>query len=693
MNDAVVLDELRFSANVGLDCWARLLPQPVSLNIRLVTDLTRAASSDSLPHTVHYGELAESILESAKTKHYSSPYALVKEVSENVYSKSVTHSNVTLTLPKALLHGTLKLHKYTDGAMTLEIADIFCNTVIGVYPFERLRRQSVVVSVILKSLAYEHADHSQIADSVFELVESSEFQTVEALAEHIADSLQPLPLAAGVQVSVRKPSAVAQADCAGVSVLRPNTLVNSHFERHTAYLALGSNLGNRFENIKRALDTLKSPDIAKLLDNTLTSGEINVTQVSALYETKPMYYLDQPTFVNGVARIETTFTPQELLKVLKIVESNVLSRVKTIRNGPRTVDLDILLYDGAKIDIPPEQGDLIVPHQRMLERLFVLCPLLDLCPNGRHPVEGGLYSAYAAQLKATSTDPPPNKALGLSDGRVLSLGHKTYIMAILNATPDSFSDGGALEVGNLREKVQQYIEIAGDALIVDVGGQSTHPKSTQISAEEESGRVVPVIKALREAFPELPISVDTYYGAVAKDALEAGADIVNDVSGGTIDVSILDVVAAAGCPYVLMHMRGTPQTMKDHVDYDDVVETIGKELEEKIKNAEASGIYRYNIILDPGYGFAKTGEQSLELIRRHQELEARPGLQGVAGWLSGPSRKGFIGSVTGKTVASERDFGTGAAVTSSIEKGFDIVRVHAVDAMTDVVKVADSLYR
>lgn len=272
----------------------------------------------------------------------------------------------------------------------------------------------------------------------------------------------------------------------------------------------------------------------------------------------------------------------------------------------------------------------------------------------------------------------------------------TRIMSIVNLTPDSFSDGGQhfnTSSSALTETIKSHI--AAGATILDLGGQSTRPGAPQVSSSEELSRILPAIQVML-SLPEaknVAISVDTYRADVAQEAIKAGAHIVNDVSAGLMDDSMLPTVAKLGCTVCLMHMRGTPETMNKLTHYPDgVVETVGRELLERVRAAEAAGIRRWRIILDPGIGFAKTQEQNLELLRRLGELRRFPGLQGFP-WLVGTSRKAFVGRITGVTKASERKWGTAAAVTAAIQGGADIVRVHDVEEMGQVAKMADAVWR
>jgi 2-amino-4-hydroxy-6-hydroxymethyldihydropteridine diphosphokinase/dihydropteroate synthase len=293
--------------------------------------------------------------------------------------------------------------------------------------------------------------------------------------------------------------------------------------------------------------------------------------------------------------------------------------------------------------------------------------------------------------------------------RALQADRKTHVMAILNLTPDSFSDGGenypeetkdrqgdVALLDRLSVRICDFVH-AG-ATIIDIGGQSTAPNVKQISAEEEISRTIRTIELLKQR-PKIPsehvaISIDTYRADVAVAAVEAGASIINDVSAGQMDPEMLSTMARLGRAVCLMHMRGTPATMNKLTDYspDGLIPTIAKELLERVAEAEKAGIRRWRIILDPGIGFAKTADQNLEILRRFDELRDWPGLRGLP-WLVGSSRKNFVGKITGVKEANQRTWGTAATVAAAVQGGADIVRVHDVKEMAQVAKMSDAIWR
>ena len=280
----------------------------------------------------------------------------------------------------------------------------------------------------------------------------------------------------------------------------------------------------------------------------------------------------------------------------------------------------------------------------------------------------------------------------------LPWGERTYIMGILNATPDSFSGDGLLSredsvVLALRQ-AEDFLTHGADML--DVGGESTRPGAESVGEVQELERVLPIIQALREAFPEVIISVDTYKAEVARQALELGADWVNDIWGFRADPDLAAVTAAHHAPVVLMHNRlksGSAEVQSrlgGHVigvEYDDLIADICDELMFSVSLAHEAGIPDGQIILDPGIGFGKTVRQNLELLDRLDEIKA-------LGYplLVGPSRKSFVG-YTLDLPPDQRVEGTAAAVALSIDRGADIVRVHDVAVMSRVARMTDAIVR
>jgi 2-amino-4-hydroxy-6-hydroxymethyldihydropteridine diphosphokinase/dihydropteroate synthase len=378
------------------------------------------------------------------------------------------------------------------------------------------------------------------------------------------------------------------------------------------------------------------------------------------------------------------------------------------RWGPRPIDLDIIFYEDNEVS---DGEKLIIPHARWQERNFVIAPLADLdtCPNylsKQNPATKNLPRRLkiAQQLWLSQGG---ERQLGTPDLRcVIPMGRlglwswqeRAQVMGILNVTPDSFSDGGLhTTVDAAVTHAKQMIAQGAD--IIDIGGQSTRPGAHLLTPQEEASRIIPVLRALTQdsSTNTVPLSVDTFYSQVAEAAVEAGATMVNDVSGGTLDPGMFITVAKLGVPYVLMHMRGTPQTMqsKENTSYEDVCSEVAFSLQKSAEQAVQAGIEPWRLILDPGIGFAKTAEGNFRLIAQLSRLQGllRAQVKGLP-LLLGPSRKGFLGKVTGKSGAedaSQRDWATVAAAALCVQQGANIIRAHNVAAVADAVKVADAV--
>jgi dihydropteroate synthase len=273
----------------------------------------------------------------------------------------------------------------------------------------------------------------------------------------------------------------------------------------------------------------------------------------------------------------------------------------------------------------------------------------------------------------------------LPNGSVLHLGARCLVMGILNVTPDSFGETASRL--DPRRAVDAALDMeAHGADLIDVGGESTRPGADPLSADDELARVLPVLERLAVQ-SHVPISIDTYKAAVARAALDAGASLVNDVSGLQYDPALARVAADRGAGLVLMHTRGRPKAMYAEAVYDDVVSEVVEELKASIATAVEAGVQPDRIVVDPGIGFAKRKEHSYGVLARLAELAAGLGRP----VLIGPSRKSFMRDALDRRSASERDWGTAAAVTAAVLAGAHIVRVHAVEEMVQVVRVAEEI--
>ncbi len=469
---------------------------------------------------------------------------------------------------------------------------------------------------------------------------------------------------------------------------------------HSAFIALGSNVGNRAEHLHRALDAM--------------SAYAAIEETSHLYETVPMLVTEQPLFLNAVCKVSTHLTPAELLSAVKQTEDS-LGRTKTVRYGPREIDLDILFYDDSVIETP----DLTIPHVGIPERDFVLAPLMDLDKELRHP----RLDATVRELWERLQMPVPPRVMPIGE-RLWHWGQGVKVMGILNITPDSFSGDGLAgapdTVGAALAQARKFVAAGADVL--DIGGYSTRPGHRYVDVEDEIGRVVPVTGALHAAL-DVPLSVDTFRVEVAEKALDAGAAWLNDVSGvrpahqGTAtDITageetsrsslhgpaapngMAALSARRRVPLVLMHNRAPLQTGPPADDpqsgpetalndrSQEIVAVVRQGLAAALEAARLNGVPRWHRIIDPGIGFGKTPAEHAALISRLDELQALD-----YPLLFGCSRKGFLGKMAGGAPVDERLPGTIAANSLAVERGAQIVRVHDVRENVQAMRVVDAI--
>ncbi len=271
-------------------------------------------------------------------------------------------------------------------------------------------------------------------------------------------------------------------------------------------------------------------------------------------------------------------------------------------------------------------------------------------------------------------------------GIELNIGENTHIMGVLNITPDSFSDGGAyLDTNTAVAHAKKMI--ADGATMLDIGGESSRPGAEPVPTDVQINRVLPVIRELKSAELDIPISIDTTKAVVAQQALEAGAHIINDITALRGDIEMAEVASDMAAGVVLMHMKGTPRTMQHSPQYKDVVKEIYDNLEKWISYAISKGIEPNRIMIDPGIGFGKTTEQNIQILKKLRVFK-----QLNKPILIGTSRKSFIGNLLDLPI-KQRLEGTIATVCWSIAQGVDIVRVHDVKAISRAVKMTDILSR
>ena len=383
------------------------------------------------------------------------------------------------------------------------------------------------------------------------------------------------------------------------------------------------------------------------------------------------------------------------LERLTFAAASILKQEMLSKGGEAVLSGDIYLGGERTTDV------LIMANERTLREVLRVLRMQPL-PSLRQ-----LAEELAAALRHHAGPEHPCCRIG---GREFKWGERTYVMGIVNVTPDSFSGDGVYattEVAALPEPSRQAWTATESAVaqalsflqegvdIIDVGGESTRPGGAPIDAQTELSRVIPVIRRLREA-TDAPISIDTYKALVAAEALDAGADLVNDVWALQMDPDLAPLVAERGVPVILMHNRSKPKNAAQQerlggryvgIHYHDLMADIIRELRQRVEHAVQAGIPRSRIIIDPGIGFGKTVEQNLRLLNHVDELR-------VLGLpiLAGPSRKSFIG-YTLDLPPQERQEGTAAAVALCIARGVNVVRVHDARAMVRVVRMSDAILR
>lgn len=409
-------------------------------------------------------------------------------------------------------------------------------------------------------------------------------------------------------------------------------------------IALGANLpspeGSPRETLRRAA--------AALADKGM-----KIIAQSRLYLTEPIPKSDQPWYINQILAVSTSLSPQALLSSLIDIERS-FGRLRTERNAARTLDLDLIAYD----DVTMETADLVLPHPRLAERAFVLAPLAEIAPDWRHPTLRETAQTLLNRLDRSG---------------VRALKPTPLLMAVVNVTPDSFSDGG--KFAKTEAAIAHAIAlIEAGADILDVGGESTRPGALPVAPAEEQMRVLPVIQAIAAEARKRHrlVSIDTRHAETMLKAVAAGATMINDVTA-LASAESRRAVAETGVPAILMHMKGDPQSMQIDPRYTNVTADVTTALLAARDKAVSEGVRADKIWLDPGIGFGKTLEHNLAL------LDATPLLRAEGHKvLIGASRKSFIAKIDRPGRAHERVGGSIAAALAAAQKGADAVRVHDV---------------
>ncbi|CAL1709950.1 unnamed protein product [Somion occarium] len=675
--------------------WEATSPkvQPVQITLDISHDISRTAETDDLVYSIDYSSICKTIVASCAGEHFSSLESLHDYIRDECFKahQEIQQLGLCILRPRGLLYPAITAIQTTatrTGSSShspderLYVSNLEIRTIVGINECEREEAQ-----LVRFDLTFHRSSHRRYAfpfrnteRRIRADVAKSSYLTLEALASFVAqlclESLQDD--CEYVTVKASKPSALICAEAPEVEItrtLRDGELVpytsedlkidvgvtstsapksNTTFQigpdqltlaggyaqsddsKHLAAIAIGSNLGDRFVNIEVALRLLETHGVH--YNRLPEDANVTIVDTSFMYETEPMYVTDQPKFVNCACMIETNLSPLELLTLLKRVETMV-GRVASFRNGPRAIDLDILLYDSRILDTRPVdgrtsedlEGHLVIPHPKMLEREFVLRPLNDMVPDYVHPVSKRPIHDLLSETLSKQKDPQvthkvtpfPQYPLSapLSHGETSHLhniphvpptatywkfpvscssAQRTYIMGTLNATPDSFSDGS---VNNTIPAALAYAQsaIQGGAHIIDIGGHSTRPGAAFVSADEEASRVVPIIQAIRSyeshteaqgpesaAVRHTLISVDTFRWEVAERAIKAGSNCINDVyaftgpeypvgqTGKAHFQRMCQVARDLAVPVILMHSRGEASANKDYSAYEYALDSRGR---------------------------------------------------------------------------------------------------------------------
>ena len=431
------------------------------------------------------------------------------------------------------------------------------------------------------------------------------------------------------------------------------------------YISGGSNQGDRREYLRMA---------AQLLDPA-----VKILRASDIYLTEPWGYKPQPSFYNIVWEADTDLDPESLLKYFNEIEARI-GRVKTLRYGPRVIDLDILLYD----DKVFHSQNLTIPHASMRERRFVLQPLCDLIPMEQDPVTHKTWFELLQECPKDSVE-KLDEDLDLKKP-VINWGLRSYTMGIINLTPDSFSGDGLMNgqnmvTGALRQ-CDTFLENGAD--ILDFGAESSRPGFTEVPEKEEIARLTPSLKEVRRRFPNALLSIDSRKAGVIRAALDCGVDWINN-TGDPDDDDLGRLCAESGKVTVLMRSKPIRKTDDEVLTPEKILERVRSQLLDCATRAQKFGIKQNNIVLDPGIGFGSSPSCDLEIVRQLRQIS-------LLGFpvLIGPSRKSFLGRFLRRT-ADERMAGTAAIICYAILNGCDIIRVHDVKFMKDIAFISDML--
>lgn len=438
-------------------------------------------------------------------------------------------------------------------------------------------------------------------------------------------------------------------------------------------LGLGSNVGNRLENLRKGLHAIK------------TISGLTVKQVSPIYVSDALMPDNAPAdwdmpYLNLALACNTNLEPMELLKQLKSTEWSIGRKPEIRHWGPRIIDIDILAWD----DLIIQSEALTVPHASLQERPFALWPLADVAPLWVFPFPGQNQGKTAAQI----VEQWGSRFSGQAPFHTRQIHQRidtSQLVGIINVTPDSFSDGGKFIHPEHAIKHMSHLVSSG-AEILDIGAESTSPVATPLDAKTEWERLAPVLAAIKEEQKKWviqpKISVDTRHSEVAAKVLDAGIDWINDVSG-LDDPAMREIIANSSADCVVMHHMSIPER-RDHImpRHQDPVKAVYVWAEKRLAELEAQGIARQRIIFDPGIGFGKMAEQSLCILKNIHAFESLG-----TRILVGHSRKTFLSLLTGMPFA-ERDIETMAMTIFLANQEVDYIRVHNVEMCARGLKVS-----
>lgn len=442
---------------------------------------------------------------------------------------------------------------------------------------------------------------------------------------------------------------------------------------HTVFLGLGSNVGDRHANLMDAIAGLRR--------------YIRDLKISSIHQTKPEGHLDQDTFLNAVVQGTTAMSPHELLAANQNLEKEI-GRIKRFRNGPREIDIDILFYDDLIMEPVNSsnshvqaQAKLQIPHPRITERIFVLEPLVELAPYYIHPVKNRMTHELLTDLRL------PSKV-------------RTKIVGILNLSPESFAGEFCTDIDATVARAVSMVKEGAD--IIDIGAQSTRPGSVRLSLDEELRRLQGAISTIKKVLPDMPISIDATRPECVRLALDEGVDMVNDISGGRMNEiesnteHIVDMVTkhprGRDIQYILTHSQGSFDELHKKYSYENIIKDLKEYFIQVIKELTEKGLSRDQIILDPGIGFSKSGEQNMEILRRLHKLHEI----GLPLYI-GISRKKFIGTLIkdinpeAERDPKERDIGTTILHAHCFRSGVAYIRTHNISQAKQCLEIFKTL--